>query len=93
MLRRRLAVFCSLIAVLSILVAACAPPAAAPEAAPAEGAAPAAAPAAAAGVAVSPAGEFPIVSEPLTIKAFLCPNSSVKDYNDNEYARDAQEVA
>ena len=87
MLRRRLAVFCSLIAVLSILVAACAPPAAAPEAAPAEGAAPAAAPAAAAGVAVSPAGEFPIVSEPLTIKAFLCPNSSVKDYNDNEYAR------
>jgi len=39
------------------------------------------------GVEVSPAGEFPIVSEPLTIKAFICPNSSVKDYNDNEYTR------
>jgi putative aldouronate transport system substrate-binding protein len=82
MLKRRFIVVCSLLAVLSILIAACAPaqPATAPEAAPAE-----AVPAG--GVAVSPAGEFPIVSEPVTLKVFLCPNSAVKDYNDNEYAR------
>lgn len=83
MFKQRLVVLCSILAVLSILMAACAPQA------PAGGseAAPAAAAPAASGVAVAPAGEFPIVSEPLTIQAFICPNSAVKDYNDNEYTR------
>ena len=52
------------------------------QAAPAEEAA-----APAGGVAVAPAGEFPIVSEPITIKAFICGNTAVKDYVDNEYTR------
>ncbi|MEZ4639749.1 MAG: hypothetical protein R2856_33125 [Caldilineaceae bacterium] len=32
-----------------------------------------------------PAGEFPIVAEPITIQAFLCPTSMVRDYKDNEF--------
>ncbi|MBX3015075.1 MAG: extracellular solute-binding protein [Caldilineaceae bacterium] len=81
MFKRRLVMLCSMVAVLSILMAACAPQ-------QSDGTAGvASAPIPAAGVEVSPAGEFPIVSEPVTIRAFLCPNSSVKDYNDNEYTR------
>lgn len=82
MFKRRLIMLCSLLAVLSIVIAACAP-----SGSPAASEAGAEAAAPAAGVAVAPAGEFPIVSEPLTIKAFICPNSAVKDYNDNEYTR------
>ncbi len=82
MFKRRLVMLCSILAVLSIVIAACAP-----AGAPSESEAGAEAAAPAAGVAVAPAGEFPIVSEPLTIKAFICPNSAVKDYNDNEYTR------
>jgi len=82
MFKRRLVMLCSILAVLSIVIAACAP-----AGAPGESAAGAEAAAPAAGVAVAPAGEFPIVSEPLTIKAFICPSSAVKDYNDNDYTR------
>ncbi len=82
MFKRRLVMLCTLLAVLSMVIAACAP-SGSPGASEAE----AEAVAPAAGVAVAPAGEFPIVSEPLTIKAFICPNTSVKDYNDNEYTR------
>ena len=80
MFKRRLVLLCSILAVLSILIAACTPQ-------PSSGGSDAAPAAPAAGVAVAPAGEFPIVSEPITIKAFICPNSAVKDYNDNEYTR------
>ena len=82
MFKRRLVKLCSILALLSIVIAACAPAGPAGESGAAEEAA-----APAAGVAVAPAGEFPIVSEPLTIKAFICPNTAVKDYNDNEYTR------
>ncbi|MCB0117342.1 MAG: extracellular solute-binding protein, partial [Caldilineaceae bacterium] len=79
--KRRFMGFWSILAVFAILVAACAPSGSAGDGDAAANVVPAA------GVEVSPAGEFPIVSEPLTIKAFLCPNSSVSDYNDNEYTR------
>ena len=84
MFRHRLVVFCSIVAVVAILLAGCAPQ---QPAAPDAGAVGGEAAAPAGGVAVAPAGEFPIVSEPITIKAFICPNTAVKDYVDNEYTR------
>ena len=88
MFKHRLVVFCSLVAVLAILLAGCAPqqPAAPAGAAAGEAAGEAAA-APAGGVAVAPAGEFPIVSEPITMKAFICGNTAVKDFVDNDYTR------
>ncbi|MBX3050473.1 MAG: extracellular solute-binding protein [Caldilineaceae bacterium] len=89
MQRRTFSTLFSALAVLVMLLSACAPqPAAAPAAgeaasAPASGAAGEAA--AASEVLISPAGEFPVVSEPITIKAFLCPTSMVKDYKENEF--------
>jgi putative aldouronate transport system substrate-binding protein len=43
-------------------------------------------------VAVAGAGEFPIVAEPITIKAFMCPTSMVRDYTDNEFTRWLEEL-
>ena len=71
--------------------AATAAPAAAkaPEAtkAPAATAAPAAAKAPAGGVPVAPAGEFPIAKEKITMKVFMCPNTAVSDYVNNEFTK------
>ncbi len=86
MLKRRITVLLSILAVLSVVIAACAPSGSGGG----SEAAPAAVPAT--GVAVAPAGEFPIVSEPITLKAFLCPNSATKDYVDNEYTRWLEEL-
>jgi len=98
MLKRRIFIVLSVLAVLAMLVTACAPqqPAAAPKAeapkaeapkAAAPTAAPAAAKAPAGAVAVSPAGEFPIVKDKITIKAFMCPTSMIKDYTNNEFTK------
>jgi putative aldouronate transport system substrate-binding protein len=84
MSKHRLTVLCSIVSILAILVSACAAPAAPSAdsgAAPAEPA-----------VAVAPAGEFPIVSEPITIQAFMCPTSMVRDYEDNEFTRWVEEL-
>jgi putative aldouronate transport system substrate-binding protein len=67
--------------VLALLAVACAPQSSAPSSEPAEGAA------ASEAVAVAPAGEFPIVSETITISVFLCPTHNVRDYEDNEFTR------
>ena len=76
---RRLSILLSALAVVVLLLSACASE---PPAADSEGAE---APAAASGVEVSPAGEFPVVEEPITIKAFVCPTNMVKDYKENEF--------
>ena len=55
--------------------------------APAATAAPAAAKAPAGGVAVAPAGEFPIVKDKITMKVFMCPNTAVSDYVNNEFTK------
>ena len=36
---------------------------------------------------VSPAGEFPIVSEPITIKILIATGEAVSDFNDNAYTQ------
>lgn len=43
-------------------------------------------------VAVTGSGQFPIVAEPITIKAFMCPTSMVRDYTDNEFTRWLEEL-
>jgi len=55
--------------------------------APAAAAAPAAAKAPAGGVAVAPAGEFPVVKDKITMKVFMCPNTAVSDYVNNEFTK------
>ncbi len=80
MFRRRSFKLLSMVALLVFLVAACAPQASAPSTEPAQDVASQA-------VAVSPAGEFPIVSEKITIQAFLCPTNLVRDYADNEFTK------
>jgi len=68
-----------------------APKAEAPKAeatkAPAATAAPAAAKAPAGGVAVAPAGQFPVVKDKITMKVFMCPNTAVSDYVNNEFTK------
>ncbi len=76
---RRLSILLSALAVVVLLLSACASD---PAAADSEGAE---APAAASGVEVSVAGDFPIVEEPITIKAFVCPTNMIKDYKENEF--------
>lgn len=39
------------------------------------------------GVEVSPAGELPIVSEPVTLKIFMYQNVNVEDYVDNKFTK------
>jgi len=56
-------------------------------AAPAATAAPAAAKAPAGGVAVTPADQFPIVKDKINMKVFMCPNTAVSDYVNNEYTK------
>ena len=41
--------------------------------------------------AAAPAGQFPIVQEPMTIKAFLAPWGNTDDYQDNEFIRYLEE--
>ena len=98
---RRLFSILSILAVVAMLVSACGAPAtqapaapAAPAAAKAEAtkapaatAAPAAAKAPAGGVAVAPAGQFPIVKDKITMKVFMCPNTAVSDYVNNEFTK------
>lgn len=43
------------------------------------------------GVEVSPAGELPIVSEPVTLKVFMYQNVNVEDYIDNKFTKWLQE--
>lgn len=87
MQKRKFSTLFSALAVLVMLLSACAPqPAAAPAAGEAASAPAAAEEAASASeVLISPAGEFPVVSESITIKAFICPRSAVKDYKENEF--------
>jgi len=98
MLKHRIFTILSVLAVLAMFVTACAPQAAAPapkaEAPKAEApkaaaptAAPAAAKAPAGAVPVTPAGEFPIVKDKITMKVFMCGNTSVSDYVNNEYTK------
>ena len=98
MLKHRIFTILSVLAVLALFVTACAPQAAAPAPkadapkadapkAAAPTAAPAAAKAPAGGVAVTPAGEFPIVKDKITMKVFMCPNTAVSDYINNEFTK------
>jgi putative aldouronate transport system substrate-binding protein len=82
MFRRRIFKLLSIVVLAAILAAACAPQANAPGAAEE---------AASEAVAVSPAGEFPIVSEEITLSVFLCPTSLIRDYKDNEFTRWVEE--
>ncbi len=68
---------------------AAAPEAAAPEAeTETEAAEPAAEPAASASAAnVNPAGVFPVAKEKIEMTAFICPNTAVSDYEDNEFTK------
>ena len=102
MQKRKLSSFLSALTVLVMLLSACAPPpatpapteaAAAPTAAPPTAAPPTAAPAPTEAPAASPAGVFPIVSEPTTLKVFMCPGPFVSDYQDNEYTYWLQEMS
>ena len=36
---------------------------------------------------VNEAGVFPVVKEQIEMTAFICPNTAVSDYEDNEYTR------
>jgi putative aldouronate transport system substrate-binding protein len=86
MLKRRFTMLFSIVLILAVLISACGAPqdpsaSSGSEAAPVESA-----------VAVAPAGEFPIVAEPITIRAFLCPTSMVRDYKDNEFTRWVEEL-
>jgi putative aldouronate transport system substrate-binding protein len=81
MFRRRIFKLLSMV-VLAAILAACAPQATAPSAAEE---------AASEAVAVSPAGEFPIVEEQITLSVFLCPTSLVRDFDDNEFTRWVEE--
>jgi putative aldouronate transport system substrate-binding protein len=71
----------SILAVVILLVSACGAP---QQASPAGGSATGSTTQA---VAVTGSGQFPIVAEPITIKAFMCPTSMVRDYKDNEFTR------
>ena len=42
--------------------------------------------------AVAPAGQFPIVQEPITISAFLAPWGAADDYQDNDFVRYVEEM-
>ncbi|OQA47607.1 MAG: Lipoprotein LipO precursor [Chloroflexi bacterium ADurb.Bin325] len=99
MSKRRLFLLLSIFAIVAMLVSACGPsapaaPAAAPEAAaPAAAEAPAAeAPAqeaapSASAANVNPAGVFPVAKEKIDMTAFICPNTAVSDYEDNEFTK------
>lgn len=101
MKKNRMSAFFSVILVAAFLLSACAPAVSKPTAAPAEAEKPAATTAAeekpteakateaapAAMDAVSPAGEFPIVKEKITLKVLLAQTNGVSDYADNEYTK------
>jgi len=98
MLKHRIFTVLSVLAVLAMFVTACAPQAAAPapkadapKADAPKAAAPTAAPAApkapAGAVAVTAAGEFPIVKNKITVKVFMCGNTAVSDYVNNEFTK------
>lgn len=100
MSKRLLITLMSVFTVVAMLLTACGPAApapAAPEAAaPAEKAAPAEGEAAPAEEAAAPAasasnvneaGVFPVAKEKIEMTAFICPNTAVSDYEDNEYTR------
>ncbi len=87
MLKRRITMLFSIVSILSILISACGAPQA-----PSSGSGATTTETVDNGVAVSAAGEFPIVSEPITIQAFLCPTSMVRDYKDNEFTRWVEEL-
>ena len=90
--------FVSWLALLAMLLSACAP--AAPTVAPTEGAAtnppqatnttevkPTATQAEAAEITVAPGGEFPIVNQKITLKVLIFPDANVTDYVDNEFTK------
>jgi putative aldouronate transport system substrate-binding protein len=97
MSKNRLFSLLGIVAIVAMLVTACAPAAPAPApAAPAGQAGEAAAttapeaakPAAAASADnVNPAGVFPVSKEKIEMTAFICPNTAVSDYENNEFTK------
>jgi putative aldouronate transport system substrate-binding protein len=86
MLKRQKQMLFSILAVVVLLVSACAPQQAAP------GAGATTDTATTQTAAVAGAGEFPVVAEQITINAFMCPTSMVRDYTDNEFTRWLEEL-
>jgi putative aldouronate transport system substrate-binding protein len=84
MRKNHLSALLSILLILTFVLSACAPTAA-PQTAKEPGATPAGEQVTAG--AVSPAGEFPIVQEPITLKVLLVQTTGVSDYVDNEFTK------
>jgi putative aldouronate transport system substrate-binding protein len=82
--------FASWVVLLAVMLSACAPAAATPTPAPGQPTSPpatAAPPGTPTAITVTAGGQFPIVSQKITLKVLIYPDPNVSDYDNNEFTK------